>query len=357
MKQIIHFSHDMKEAELCNKQYSSSSKRFEVEAVYALSKYAKVTVINFKTSNTKVIKISDNLYFMTMASSFDLIKLLFTLKSDSIIVFSGYDLKKMLYAYTYCLIGGRSYSYIYDSHKVAINNKSLIKRVFLDVYFNLGYWLSKKITGWLVLNDLFIKHEALEINYFKTGIGLTNKEVKTAVSISKNKSKVFMYAGTLNDDNGVSVLLDSFRKNNFDAELHIYGDGDLKIKVQDISKKNRNIKYFGRVNSFDLDLAYRKADVLINFRDPLSISNEIAFPSKISEYIEYEKLIISTPLPNMYGDLTGSIITLNSLEQYDVENAITTALISSADVSLLKCIKSKFTWDYFFKKQICFFKR
>lgn len=346
----------MKEAELCSKQYNSSSKRFEVEAVYALSKYAKVTVINFKTSKTKAIKISDNLYFMTMASSFDLIKLLFTLKSDSVIVFSGYDLKKMLYAYTYCLIGGRSYSYIYDSHKIAINNKSLVKRFFLDVYFSLGYWLSKKITGWLVLNDLFIRREALNINYFKTGIGLTNKEINTTVSPYNNKRKVFMYAGTLNDDNGVSVLLDSFRNKNFDAELHIYGDGDLKIKVQDVAKKNCNIKYFGRVDGFELDLAYRKADVLINFRDPLSVSNEIAFPSKISEYIEYEKLIISTPLPDMYGDLSGSIITLNSLDQYDVENAIATALISTADVDLLKSIKSKFTWDYFFKKQICFFK-
>ena len=82
--------------------------------------------------------------------------------------------------------------------------------------------------------------------------------------------------------------------NRNDAELEIYGDGTLKSLVEKAAEDNKNIKCFGRIENSQLQKKIAEADVMINLRKVPSIINDYALPSKIVEYMEAGKAVIST---------------------------------------------------------------
>tara|TARA_B100000787_G_scaffold168961_1_gene158892 strand:+ start:2594 stop:3736 length:1143 start_codon:yes stop_codon:yes gene_type:complete len=111
--------------------------------------------------------------------------------------------------------------------------------------------------------------------------------------IKKNKT-IFFYSGSFFENTGVKILLDVMEllnENNF--ELWISGSGNNSF-LRSAIKNDKRIKFFGLLTSKQLQNAYKKADIFLNPRPVDMFVNDISFPSKLFDYLSWNKPIIST---------------------------------------------------------------
>lgn len=63
--------------------------------------------------------------------------------------------------------------------------------------------------------------------------------------INKKRKKVFIFAGRLEENKGLKLLLESWKNMDSDCFLHIYGSGSLEHDAIEYSKSQNNINFFG----------------------------------------------------------------------------------------------------------------
>lgn len=103
----------------------------------------------------------------------------------------------------------------------------------------------------VIVNSIFFDRNLLE--------ECTKKKVKR-----ENEKIIFLYAGTLTENKGVRILIQAFLEAGLrQAELHLYGEGDLKEWIAEKTKGTDAVKLFGKVRQDVLFEGYRKADVMI----------------------------------------------------------------------------------------------
>ncbi len=104
-------------------------------------------------------------------------------------------------------------------------------------------------------------------------------------TISKSKSRVILYAGSLAARYGIINLLDAFsriEKENY--ELWICGDGDSKEEIINRLKGDPRIKYYGTLPRERVLDMQQRATVLVNPRTSEGEFTRFSFPSKVMEY-------------------------------------------------------------------------
>ena len=113
---------------------------------------------------------------------------------------------------------------------------------------------------------------------------------------SHNTIKI-VYAGSIDDGNGIRNLLNAFVALNAEnAELIIYGSGPLSGLVVDFANKNVHIKYGGVLDASRMREALYDADVLINPR-PVGLDFvAYSFPSKMMDYMSSGTVTMCTRL-------------------------------------------------------------
>ena len=113
-----------------------------------------------------------------------------------------------------------------------------------------------------------------------------------------NKSFVFM--GRLDDNKGIKFLVDTW-KDIKDYELHIYGDGNNKDYVEQVTSKNNTIRYYGFKDQETIynDLIHSEA---------LIISSESyeGFPMSIAESYSIGVPVLSSNIGNHASIVTKS---------------------------------------------------
>jgi glycosyltransferase involved in cell wall biosynthesis len=85
--------------------------------------------------------------------------------------------------------------------------------------------------------------------------------------------------------------MELLNENNF--ELWISGSGNNSF-LRSAIKNDKRIKFFGLLTSKQLQNAYKKADIFLNPRPVDMFVNDISFPSKLFDYLSWNKPIIST---------------------------------------------------------------
>ena len=113
-------------------------------------------------------------------------------------------------------------------------------------------------------------------------------------SVRKKNKIIFFYSGSFFKYTGIKILLDAvalLKEKNF--ELWISGSGNDRFLKQAVKKDSR-IKFFGLLSNTQLQNTYKAADIFLNPR-PVNMSvNDISFPSKLFDYLSWNKPIIST---------------------------------------------------------------
>jgi glycosyltransferase involved in cell wall biosynthesis len=110
-----------------------------------------------------------------------------------------------------------------------------------------------------------------------------HNRVDSIVDTIENQPIKIFYAGLLGVAQGVLELCKNINLSNLNIELHIYGDGAEKTKIEDFisTSKNSKILFHGMKERNDLHLDLQKMDIAIV---PLKTRIYGSVPSKIFEY-------------------------------------------------------------------------
>ncbi len=124
--------------------------------------------------------------------------------------------------------------------------------------------------------------------------------VESQEMTSSSQDFVIMYAGGLNADYGIQLLLDAFKLiHNERYKLWFCGKGEMESALRDIAKKDKRIVYWGFLPNKDILMLETKATVLINPRPSNKTFTKYSFPSKILEYMCSGRPVIATNLPGI----------------------------------------------------------
>lgn len=143
----------------------------------------------------------------------------------------------------------------------------------------------------------------------------------------KNKrdveNRTIVYAGALTEYSGVRNLIQAVKMiDDFECELQIYGDGELKDYVLDCQSHDCRIKYMGVKKIEDMRKILGQSWILVNPRsveDPIS---QVTFPSKTFEYIMSGRPVISTKFAGIPDDIERIIFSCGNGSPYEIKEAI-----------------------------------
>jgi len=144
---------------------------------------------------------------------------------------------------------------------------------------------------------------------------------------------VIVSAGTLNEANGVHILLQAFSMlDGIHYKLRIAGSGPLEKDVRYAAVRDARIEYCGYLAYENVLRLYQTADVLLNLRLTNTIRTKYLFPSKLMEYLLSGRPVISTCTGHVeaeYGDFVyplrdetaGGLAAVLRTVEHEVETA------------------------------------
>ena len=112
-----------------------------------------------------------------------------------------------------------------------------------------------------------------------------------------------VYTGSIHKKYGIGMLAEGFvRAGLSGAELHIYGNGDMKDELEKLSSQYENIYYHGTVIIEEAVRAQENAALLVNPRPSGEEYTRYSFPSKTMEYMVSGRPVLMTGLEGMPGE-------------------------------------------------------
>lgn len=140
---------------------------------------------------------------------------------------------------------------------------------------------------------------------------------------SENQKIILMYSGAIKKEFGIPNLLNAFQYLNNDYQLWITGTGDFEQEVIRASKSDDRIRFFGYLPSYsDLLELQRKADIMINMRDPYAHASDYCFPSKLFEYMLTGKPVITPRLGGIPKEYYSYLIVLDDIDPKTIASKI-----------------------------------
>lgn len=301
---------------------NTSSSKYELDIAKSLTDYCDITIFSSSLKND-YRAFQDNLTLVGVGTldrkCISIIES--NIKKNSILIFYGYDLKNVL-----CMLHIRKKAcvktipFIFDSHKIAISKFNFFKKFLANTYFHFGKCLLNCFDGALLFQDKAAELLHIKKAYLTTKPGVSHLNPHYSENIFNDF--VVTFAGTLSCLNGIDVLLEAFSEiNNPQIKLYLYGNGSLKGRVLDYSKKYNNIYYGGVINDKDLVDVYKASQLLLNIRALDDEAMNYAFPSKLFEIMNSGVPAISTNLLND-EEFHNCIYILDTITVQSIKEAI-----------------------------------
>tara|TARA_A100001015_G_scaffold240124_1_gene273700 strand:+ start:6233 stop:7372 length:1140 start_codon:yes stop_codon:yes gene_type:complete len=237
-----------------------------------------------------------------------------------------------------------------------ILSDKMIKSKIICIYLLADDQVKCKADGYIFLsyqnfiNNISIKNK-LHLD------GAIYPPIKTKKKIKKNKTIIFLYSGSLHEYGGAQNLIKAInhiKKNNF--ELWISGTGNSKI-FKDAASKDKRIKFFGLLSNSQLDEKYREADIFLNPRITKRKDNNYNFPSKLFDYLSWQKPIISTWTKGLSPEYK-TVLDISKEEPKDLALTMQKYLNNRAKkLNINKEFINKKNWDNEARKLILFLKK
>lgn len=118
--------------------------------------------------------------------------------------------------------------------------------------------------------------------------------------IDKYNEFTIMYAGSLMYRYGIMNLVNAVRAiEDEDIRLLVFGDGEAKEEIIDISEEDNRICYKGSVSHGEILCEERKASLLVNPRPVEDEYVKYSFPSKNMEYMASGTPVLLTNIPSL----------------------------------------------------------
>lgn len=177
-----------------------------------------------------------------------------------------------------------------------------IKSHILSMYAKVCNYLIKKYDMYLILTEQMNEIVNPMNKPYVVIEGMVDSRMIDIENDLDNKhgEKVILYAGALFEVYGVKKLLEAFMKTNHkDAQLWLFGSGELVDEIRRYEKLDNRIRYFGVVPNADVVMEERRATLLVNPRTTEEDFTKYSFPSKNMEYMVSGTPVLTTKLPGM----------------------------------------------------------
>ncbi len=358
---------------LASRAFDSSSAAYEVSLIRALRRKISVDVLNISGSEPETDQIQNTAdsYFSMGVGRLRAIcrayKFLFVngrREESCCVLTSGYYPTEMVMLLLLGLAKIEVFSIIYDTHISAIERFPRIKRLLAHWYFSLGLYCSGLLSGILIVNvKAGGQFPITPRRIFLTRIGnLFNlpSDIKLR-GHEPAEVKTFLFAGTLNADNGVNLFLDSISLlPELDAKFIFYGSGDAEADIKAASKVDSRIESFGRVTDDHLDIELVRANFLVCLRDPASVSINYAFPSKLIKFMGSGTPVLANRFPGIPDEMAKCLLLVEEFSATAVARQILNVVgkdLSSFGVSAHRYVEKSHDWGVISDEMIDFFRR
>ena len=212
------------------------------------------------------------------------LKLLYYLLTIHIDVICAIDLDTILPCYFVSVM--RRKKRAYDAHELFTEMKEVvtrpaIKRQWLKTErfavpkFKHGYTVSYSIA------------EEFKKRYKVDYAVIRNLPYKKLLQINQPSEEIFLYQGAVNEARGLENLVLAMK--DVDAMLHIYGDGNIFEKIQQLIKDNElqdKIVLQGKVLPATLDKITGEYYAGINLVEPIGLNQFYSLANKFFDYIQ-----------------------------------------------------------------------
>lgn len=156
--------------------------------------------------------------------------------------------------------------------------------------------------------------------------GITDTE-NVVNKTEKPHGKKIAYAGKLVEAFGAKRLIEAFEMiDDPEASLHICGGGELKEYVEEMSKSDSRIYYYGLISAEKANEILCEADVLVNPRQNYNEYTKYSFPSKNIEYLKTGNAVVAYMLDGIPEIYRRFFIVPKSNSIGDLANAISDAV-------------------------------
>lgn len=178
-----------------------------------------------------------------------------------------------------------------------------------------------KLKHAIILNENSKKFLDKQCDYIVVPGGVPKDCVRD--NIYKVENNTIVYAGALTKYSGVSNLIQAIQLiDEFECELEIYGEGELKDTIVACQKTDKRIKYMGVKSIEEMRDIMKKSWILINPRSTADPISEVTFPSKIFEYIMCGRPVISTAFKGIPNDIEKLIFSCKSGSAQEIKEEI-----------------------------------
>ena len=245
---------------------------------------------------------SSFLFLKEILIVFNVTKNIFRFKPTSIFVHGLYvpfllpcALMKVFFKYSLTIV---------LTDKVNLSSKKPINLFLRKLNQSLIFFLLKSFQSSISLSrglsDIYLPNKpSLIVPGFIPSELLSKNEYNQSIMDEKRKINI-TYSGALEQSYGILDFYKAFKlSSNNEIVLNVCGSGALNAFFLEESKVNDHLSYYGFLDREELDSLYKKTDVFIN---PRKIDNELVFfssPSKIFEYLCFNKPVYTTNLPTI----------------------------------------------------------
>lgn len=181
--------------------------------------------------------------------------------------------------------------------------------------YQIQKWLIPKFDGHVPVSDSIMEDFAPRRPYVLVEGGVDDAVfTETTIHCGSSAERdlfVVACAGTLNDYNGIPVVLDAFcRLTEKHFRLRIAGGGPLEERVRDAAAKDPRIEYCGFLSFQEVLRFYNSADVLVNMRVTKELNTRYFFPSKMMEYLASGRPVITSNTGNVEEEFKDFVFLL-----------------------------------------------
>lgn len=166
------------------------------------------------------------------------------------------------------------------------------------------------------------------------------------------ENRTIVYAGALTNYSGVKNLIKAVSLiDEFDCNLEIYGNGELKDYVIECQTDDKRIRYMGTRSRREIQEILKNSWILVNPRavdDPISA---VTFPSKVFEYLMTGRPVISTVFPGMPDNIEKLLFSCAEGSPQEIKSEIvriwkmTPAELEAFINTSLKYIEENLSWN------------
>lgn len=304
---------------ISERKICTSSQLYEVDLIESLAKNVNVRVecVSGK-HDSHVIDITNNLSFinrgkLSLLGSLGLMSYLVSnrYRKNLKVLTTGYYPVEMMILILARIIDIKSYSIVFDTHLTATNKMPFIKKIVSNFYYGIGFIFLRALNGIIVLNNAFLVNKKINIRTLISRIGFSGVDTDYAMKLYKScrKRPVVVFAGTLNPDNGIDLILETITKNkDLEVKFNFYGYGEKSRDVEELAKIDGRVEFMGVVLDDVLNEVIQDSDYLICLRNPESISCEYSFPSKLIKFMGSGVPVIANDFPGLRDDYKNHLV-------------------------------------------------